>query len=157
MNLEGNNIHSDFLHTVNEELKQNKSISEIIIPTIKTRERDKRKKKEKKEKRQSKSLKAARRKSRADDFLGGSSQLEGERDRKDAKLQELDIEKLTASARIVKDGEVDLDPIVGRRATEQRAVSSSSASSTEDGKSARRSSALSRISEGDENDSDGVK
>ena len=84
MNLEGNNIHSDFLHTMNEELKQNKSISEIIIPTIKTRERDKRKKKEKKDKRAS--LKAVRRKSRADDFLGGSRKLEGEREGKDAKL-----------------------------------------------------------------------
>lgn len=83
MNLEGNNIHSDFLHTMNEELKQNKCISEIIIPTIKTRERDKRKKKEKKDKRASK---AVRRKSRADDFLGGSTKLEGERERKDAKL-----------------------------------------------------------------------
>ena len=53
MNLEGNNIHPDFLNTMNEELKQNKSISEIIIPTIKTRERDKQKKKERKEKRKS--------------------------------------------------------------------------------------------------------
>tara|TARA_B110001450_G_scaffold251663_2_gene272120 strand:- start:2113 stop:2268 length:156 start_codon:yes stop_codon:yes gene_type:complete len=51
--LEGNSIHADFLHALNDELKQNKSISDIIIPTIKTRERDKRKKKEKKEKRQS--------------------------------------------------------------------------------------------------------
>jgi len=41
MNLEGNQIHADFLNTMNEELKQNKTISEIIIPTIKTRERDK--------------------------------------------------------------------------------------------------------------------
>jgi len=41
MNLEGNQIHADFLNTMNEELKQNKTISKIIIPTIKTRERDK--------------------------------------------------------------------------------------------------------------------
>lgn len=38
MNLDGNHIHQDFLNTMNEELKQNKTISDIIIPTIKTRE-----------------------------------------------------------------------------------------------------------------------
>lgn len=71
MNLEGNQIHPHFLSTMNEELQQNKSISEIIIPTIKTRERDKQKKKDKKEKRKSQRQHAVRRKSRADDFLGG--------------------------------------------------------------------------------------
>ena len=62
------------------------------------------------------------------------------------------------STRIVKD-DVDLDPLRldGRRATQHEAASSSSDSSSEGGKTNARSSVLSRISEGDENDSDGVK